>query len=106
MNTPIGPTAGYVVWSANARRRASGAQPKIASHGRRTALGKPVLVLFGEEDQRWRSSSAELYADVPGAEVKLPAGLGHSPMVEDPTRTAELRGVFARSVFSGGAGSA
>lgn len=53
------------------------------------AVGKPLLVLFGEDDRRWRSSSAADYrAAVPDAEVRLLPGLGHSPILEDPPRTA------------------
>ena len=33
---------------------------------RLTALGLPVLVIFGAGDQRWRSSSAAAYRVVPG----------------------------------------
>jgi pimeloyl-ACP methyl ester carboxylesterase len=55
---------------------------------RLTVLGKPLLVLFGENDRRWRSSSASDYRAVPGAEVVLLPGLGHSPLLEDPPRTA------------------
>jgi pimeloyl-ACP methyl ester carboxylesterase len=55
---------------------------------RLTALGKPLLVIFGEEDRRWRSSSPCEYRTVPGASVELLPGLGHSPMLEDPPRTA------------------
>ncbi|MFJ6214181.1 alpha/beta fold hydrolase [Streptomyces sp. NPDC092296] len=54
---------------------------------RLAALGKPLLVLFGEEDHRWRPSSATDYTAVPGATVKLLPGLGHSPMLEDPQQT-------------------
>ncbi|SEC00178.1 alpha/beta fold hydrolase [Streptomyces sp. TLI_105] len=55
---------------------------------RLTVLGKPLLVLFGEDDRRWRSSSASDYRAVPGAKVELLPGLGHSPLLEDPQRTA------------------
>jgi len=51
-------------------------------------LGKPLLVIFGEEDRRWRSSSAADYRAVPGARVEMLPGLGHPPMLEDPARTA------------------
>ncbi|MFF4364511.1 alpha/beta fold hydrolase [Streptomyces sp. NPDC001594] len=51
-------------------------------------LGKPLLVVFGEEDRRWRPSSAFDYRAVPGAEIVLLPGLGHSPLLEDPPRTA------------------
>ncbi|MFF4778138.1 alpha/beta fold hydrolase [Microtetraspora fusca] len=62
---------------------------------RLTPLGKPLLVIFGEEDQRWRSSSAAEYRAVPGARVELLPGVGHSPMLEDPPRTATLLLAFA-----------
>ncbi|MFE1311191.1 alpha/beta fold hydrolase [Streptomyces sp. NPDC058755] len=55
---------------------------------RLTVLGKPLLVIFGEDDRRWRSSSASDYRAVPGARVELLPGLGHSPLLEDPPRTA------------------
>jgi len=51
-------------------------------------LGKPLLVIFGEEDQRWRPSSAGDYHAVPGATVEMLPGVGHSPNLEDPPRTA------------------
>jgi len=55
---------------------------------RLAVLGKPLLVLFGEDDRRWRSSSAADYHAVPGARVELLPGLGHSPILEDPPRVA------------------
>jgi pimeloyl-ACP methyl ester carboxylesterase len=51
-------------------------------------LGKPLLVIFGEEDRRWRPSSAADYRAVPGATVEMLPGVGHSPNLEDPPRTA------------------
>ncbi|MFI9595246.1 alpha/beta fold hydrolase [Nonomuraea sp. NPDC052265] len=51
-------------------------------------LGKPLLVIFGEDDRRWRSSSSADYRIVPGAEVELLPGLGHTPILEDPEQTA------------------
>jgi pimeloyl-ACP methyl ester carboxylesterase len=51
-------------------------------------LGKPLLVIFGEEDRRWRSSSAADYRAVHGARVEMLPGLGHTPILEDPARTA------------------
>ena len=56
--------------------------------GRLATLGKPLLVIFGEEDRRWRSSSAAEYRVVPGSRVELLPGLGHTPILEDPPRTA------------------
>jgi pimeloyl-ACP methyl ester carboxylesterase len=55
---------------------------------RLSSLGKPLLVIFGEEDRRWRSSSAADYRAVPGARVEMLPGLGHTPILEDPARTA------------------
>ena len=62
---------------------------------RLAALGLPVLVIFGADDQRWRSSSAAAYRDVLGARVELLPGLGHTPIVEDPQTTAKLLLDFA-----------
>jgi pimeloyl-ACP methyl ester carboxylesterase len=62
-------------------------------------LGTALLVIFGEEDQRCRSSyAADQYRTVPGAGVEVLKGIGHSPMVEDPRRTAALVEVFAASI--------
>ncbi|TDD25539.1 alpha/beta fold hydrolase [Nonomuraea diastatica] len=59
------------------------------------ALGKPLLVIFGEDDRRWRSSSAAGYRIVPGARVEMLPGLGHTPILEDPQRTAAPLLAFA-----------
>jgi pimeloyl-ACP methyl ester carboxylesterase len=58
-------------------------------------LARPLLVIFGEDDRRWRSSSAADYHAVPGAQVEMLAGVGHSPILEDPPRTAALLLGFA-----------
>jgi pimeloyl-ACP methyl ester carboxylesterase len=58
-------------------------------------LGLPVLVIFGADDRRWRSSSAANYREVPGARVEMLPGVGHTPMVEDPAATAKLLLEFA-----------
>ncbi|AQZ61705.1 alpha/beta hydrolase fold [[Actinomadura] parvosata subsp. kistnae] len=55
---------------------------------RLAALGKPLLVLFGADDRRWDPASAGDYRVVPGATVELLPGLGHTPIMEDPERTA------------------
>ena len=57
---------------------------------RLAVLGKPLLVIFGQNDLRWRSSSAAEYLAVPGAAVEMLPGVGHSPNLEDPPRTAAL----------------
>ncbi|RAG82965.1 alpha/beta hydrolase [Streptacidiphilus pinicola] len=54
---------------------------------RLTALGLPLLVLYGAEDRRWQPARFADYAAVPGATVDPMPGLGHSPMLEDPERT-------------------
>lgn len=53
-------------------------------------LGKPLLVIFGELDRRWRPASAFDYRVVPGARVEMLPDVGHSPNMEDPSRTAEV----------------
>ncbi|HEY6491669.1 MAG TPA: hypothetical protein VIZ43_00205 [Trebonia sp.] len=56
-------------------------------HGNASSA-RPLLVIFGQEDRRWRSSSAADYRAVPGARVEMLPGLGHTPILEDPARTA------------------
>ena len=81
--------------------RASGDYLKQQSlPARLTALGLPVLVIFGTDDQRWRSSAATAYHAVPGARVELLPGVGHTPMMEDPQTTGRLLLDFA--VVTGG----
>ncbi|MEV4253631.1 alpha/beta fold hydrolase [Spirillospora sp. NPDC049652] len=55
---------------------------------RLAVLDRPLLVLFGADDRRWRPSSADDYRAVPGAVVEMLPGLGHTPPLEDPDRTA------------------
>lgn len=57
---------------------------------RLAALGTPLQVIFGDQDRRWRPSSAARYRAVPGAKVEILPGVGHSPPLEDPPRTAAL----------------
>lgn len=57
---------------------------------RLTDLGKPLQVVFGDQDRRWQPSSAADYLVVPGAKVDLLPGAGHTPILEEPARTAEL----------------
>ena len=54
-----------------------------------------MLVIFGADDRRWRSSSAAAYRVVPGARVELLPGVGHTPMLEDPQTTSKLLLDFA-----------
>lgn len=58
-------------------------------------FGLPLLVGFGVNDQRWRAASAAAYRVVPGAEIELLPGVGHTPMM-DRQLAAELRGSRAQ----------
>ncbi|MFD4635349.1 alpha/beta fold hydrolase [Streptomyces sp. NPDC058284] len=57
---------------------------------RLAALGKPLRVIFGDQDRRWRPASAADYRAVPGACVTMLPGAGHTPILEEPSRTAAL----------------
>lgn len=60
---------------------------------RYAATGKPLLVIMGAEEQIIddpRSALAAYRADVPAAKTVLIPGVGHSPNVEAPVRTAAL----------------
>jgi pimeloyl-ACP methyl ester carboxylesterase len=62
---------------------------------RLSALGLPLLVIFGADDQRWRSSMAGGYRVVPGSHVEVLAGVGHTPILEDPETIGKLLLDFA-----------
>ena len=64
---------------------------------RLTPLGLPLLVIFGVDDGRWRSSSSAAYRVVPGARIELLPGVGHTPMMEDPETTGALLLDFAEA---------
>ncbi|MFE0173200.1 alpha/beta fold hydrolase [Streptomyces sp. NPDC059002] len=53
-------------------------------------LGKPLQVIFGAQDRRWRPSSANDYRVVPGVQIDFLPEAGHSPLLEDPPGTAAL----------------
>jgi pimeloyl-ACP methyl ester carboxylesterase len=55
----------------------------------------PTLVIFGRTTNGGASFSTELYRPVPGVQVKLLPGVGHTPMIEDPAATARLLSDFA-----------
>jgi pimeloyl-ACP methyl ester carboxylesterase len=62
------------------------------------ALGKPLMVLIGDEEQIIddpRRALAQYAQAVPSAETRLIADAGHSPNVERPRLTARLIGAFA-----------
>lgn len=72
---------------------------------RLAATGKPLLVIFGDQDLRWRPSSFPDYRAVPGAQVEALPGAGHTPIVEEPARTAELMLAFAARHRAGAPGT-
>ncbi len=57
----------------------------------------PLLVIFGAEDQTVKDpqAAAQAYRTVPGAQVSIIKGAGHSPIVEKPAETARLLLDFA-----------
>lgn len=66
---------------------------------RLTEVGKPLLVIFGEEDQIYDARQAlSAYAAIPGAETLLIPDSGHSPQVEAPEKTAEAINDFAYGI--------
>jgi pimeloyl-ACP methyl ester carboxylesterase len=69
---------------------------------RLTTLKLPLLVIFGSDDKRWRSSSAAGYRAVPGARVELLPGVGHTPILEDPQTTGTLLLEFTEAVMHPG----
>jgi pimeloyl-ACP methyl ester carboxylesterase len=66
---------------------------------RLSAIEVPVLVVFGSEDQIYDAEEAIApFTDVPRAQTEVIDGVGHSPNVEDPERTAVLiEGFIART---------
>jgi pimeloyl-ACP methyl ester carboxylesterase len=60
---------------------------------RLAAIGKPVLAIMGAEEQIASDPGAALAAyrsAIPDAKTRLMAGVGHSPNVEAPAKTAAL----------------
>ncbi|WP_037896513.1 alpha/beta fold hydrolase [Streptomyces sp. NRRL S-920] len=61
-------------------------------------LTAPLMVIFGTRDRRRQPFPAERYRVVPGLRLELLPGVGHTPMLESPTRTAELLLAFTSSL--------
>lgn len=61
--------------------------------------GLPLLVVFGSEDTVVKppAEAADEFRDIPGARVLMLDGIGHTPQVEAPGRTATLLRGFDRS---------
>ncbi len=64
---------------------------------RLAGLGIPLLVIMGAEDQLYDDpqEAADAYKDVPGAQITMIEGSGHSPNVEKPEETSALILEFA-----------
>jgi pimeloyl-ACP methyl ester carboxylesterase len=70
-----------------------GANDYVEESGLAERLGdesKPLLVIFGSEDDLVDPKSAQGYRRVPGARIVVLDGIGHSPHVERAAATARL----------------
>ena len=66
---------------------------------RLAGVGVPVQVIFGVEDRRYQASLAtDEYRVIPDVHIELLAGVGHTPMLEDPRTTARLLSTFMADV--------
>jgi len=66
---------------------------------RLTEVGKPLMVIFGAEDQIYDAREAlSEYAAIPDAQTHLITDSGHSPQIEAPKQTADLIENFAWSI--------
>ncbi|HRV59113.1 MAG TPA: alpha/beta hydrolase [Solirubrobacterales bacterium] len=66
---------------------------------RLSQVGKPLLVIFGEEDQIYDAREAlSAYAAIPGAMTHLIPKSGHSPQIEAPEQTARAINNFTWTV--------
>ena len=50
----------------------------------------PLLAIFGAQDAIVPATTAKLFEQVPGAQIVMIEGAGHSPMVEAPQKTLEV----------------
>ncbi|WP_432001108.1 alpha/beta fold hydrolase [Streptomyces sioyaensis] len=73
---------------------ASGAFDPAATRSTLAALSAPVLVLAGELDGGPRPHVAAAAQLLPGAELCVQAGGGHSPWLDDPVQFARTVGSF------------
>ncbi|HXR30160.1 MAG TPA: alpha/beta hydrolase [Solirubrobacterales bacterium] len=77
----------------NAAKESEGYSDEEPLDERMRETGKPLLVIMGAEEQIIDDPAARLaeYREtVPGARTELMAGVGHSPHVEAPAKTAAL----------------
>jgi pimeloyl-ACP methyl ester carboxylesterase len=57
---------------------------------RAARLGMRILVIWGARDQLVKKQALNDYRALPGAQIELVAGAGHSAMIERPSQTAQL----------------
>lgn len=63
--------------------------------GRIAAVQQPTLVLWGEKDQVFDASGAELLRSrLTNARIEVLTGVGHLPMMEAPSATAQMYALF------------
>lgn len=92
----IADVRGMTYRSFTSTNRASSAYlGERAMPDRLAGLGLPVMVIYGTRDKRWLPASYESYAAVPRVRIERLDGVGHTPMLEDPARTAALIQDFA-----------
>ena len=58
------------------------------------ALGIPVRVIWGADDRLWPIEAADGYRGLDDVQILRLEGVGHSPMLEAPKKTAELIEAF------------
>jgi len=59
------------------------------------ALGIPVRVIWGADDRLWPIEAAVGYRGLDDVQILRLEGVGHTPMIEAPEKTAELIEAFA-----------
>lgn len=70
--------------------RGMGAGQQSALWSRLPTLRKHVLLLAGEQDQRYRGIAERIHALVPGSELAIVAGAGHTIHVDQPEEFVTL----------------
>jgi len=70
-------------------------QGKPPLQERVAALGIPVRVIWGADDRLWPIEAADGYRGLDNVQILRLEGVGHTPMIEAPEKTAELIETFA-----------
>ena len=82
--------------AASLRGMGSGAQPPL--HARLAEIARPVRLVVGELDEKFRRIAADLAGRLPDARVEVVSGAGHAVHVEDPEAVLQVaRRCFAES---------